>query len=432
MSLILGGMRTLTLSTPQQRRAETLTQLIAGKLSTADAAQLLRVSLRQAQRLRQRFLAEGLSAVVHGNQGRAPHNRTDPELIERLHTLCDPQGKYHDFNISHLCDLLARHEEIKLARSTLSRLLHLHGLRLRQRSRPEVKRMRRERKSSEGMMLQIDATPFDWLESGAPRMALAAAIDDATGKIIYARFRPTEDQAGYLMMLRSIATSYGLPHLLYHDRHTILRSPKEPSLEDELAGRPPMSQFQRVVASLGITSIAALSPQAKGRIERLWRTLQDRLTKELRLAGVSGLEQANAFLPAFIESFNHHFAHQPREAESAWQRLPDKLDLDYYFSTSERRQVRRDHTITWLGQVLQLVPEKNEPSLVMKKVEVHVTPEGSLLIYDGTRRLRHREVEASEGRLLVRAAIDRQPIQSTVPDSQADARRRGWLYGKVR
>jgi transposase InsO family protein len=188
-------MRTLTLSTPQQRRAEILTQLIAGKLSTTDASQLLRVSHRQVQRLRRRLLAQGISAVVHGNQGRAPVNRTNPALIASLHTLCGPTGKYPDFNISHLCDLLATDEKIELARSTLSRLLHLHGLRSKVRSRPEVKRLRRERKSAEGMMLQIDATPFDWLESRVPRMALAAAIDDATGKIIYGSFRPTEDQA---------------------------------------------------------------------------------------------------------------------------------------------------------------------------------------------------------------------------------------------
>lgn len=425
-------MRTLTLSTPQLRRAEILTQLIAGKLSTADTAQLLRVSHRQVQRLRRRFLTEGISVAVHGNQGRAPRNRTNPALIERLRVLCGAEGKYHDFNISHLCDLLARHEEIRLPRSTLSRLLHGHGLRSKVRSRPEVKRLRRERKSSEGMMLQIDATPFDWLENRAPRMALAAAIDDATGKIIYGSFRPTEDQAGYFVMLRSIATSYGLPHLLYHDRQTILRSPKEPSLEDELAGRPPMSQFQRVVASLGITSIAALSPQAKGRIERLWRTLQDRLTKELRLALISTLEEANRFLPTFIESFNRRFAHQPREAESAWRRLPEEMDLDYYFSTSEQRQVRRDHTITWLGRALQLVPEKNEPSLAMRKVEVHITPEGRLSIYDGVRRISHREVADSEDKRRVRTLTPPQPLPRTGPNPHADARRRGWLYGKVR
>lgn len=134
-------------------------------------------------------------------------------------------------------------------------------------------------------------------------MALSAAIDDATSRVVDACFRPTEDPAGYLLMLRSIATTYGLPHLLYHDRHTILRSPKEPTLEDELAGRRPASQFQRVAAALGIKSIAALSPQAKGRIERLWRTLQDRLTKELRLASIDTLAAANLFLPAFLTGY---------------------------------------------------------------------------------------------------------------------------------
>jgi hypothetical protein len=182
-------MRTLTLSTPQQRRVEILTQLIAGKLATVEAAQLLRVSPRQVQRLRHRFLTEGISCVVHGNTGRMPSNRTDAVLIERLRTLCGPGGTYYDFNISHLCDLLARDEALKMARSTLSRLLRINQLRRPSRSRPQVKCLRRERKSSEGMMRQIDATPFDWLEARAPRMALAAAIDEATGKIIYARLR---------------------------------------------------------------------------------------------------------------------------------------------------------------------------------------------------------------------------------------------------
>jgi transposase len=201
-------MRTLTLSTRQQRRAEVLTRLSAGQLSTLDAAQLLDITLRQVQRLRRRFAAQGLCSVVHGNTGRAPANRTDPATVEHLATLCGAAGKYHDFNVSHLCDLLARDEEIRLPRSTLSRLLRVAGVRGPRPPRAEVKRMRRERKSSEGMMLQIDATPFDRLESRGSRMALAAAIDDATSQVVYASFRPTEDQAGYLLMLRSIATTY--------------------------------------------------------------------------------------------------------------------------------------------------------------------------------------------------------------------------------
>ena len=367
---------------------------------------------------------------MHGNTGRAPRNRTDPLLVERLAALCGAGGIYHDFNVSHLCDLLARDEEISLPRSTLSRLLRVAGVRAPLPRRAEVKRMRRERKSAEGEMLQIDATPFDWLESRAPRMALCAAIDDATSQVVYASFRPTEDQAGYFLMRRAIALSYGLPRLLYHDRHTILRSPKEPTLEDELAGRRPASQFQRVADALGIASIAALSPQAKGRIERLWRTLQDRLTKELRLAAINTLDEANAFLPSFIESYNVRFAQPAAEAQSAWQALPKGADLHYYFSTCETRQVRRDQTIAWPGRTVQLVPEKDQLSLSSKSVEVRVSPEGEIAIYHEGRRLSHREFAPQAEVSTVKAQRRPSPLPSRAPE--AEARRRGWLYGKVR
>jgi hypothetical protein len=425
-------MRTLTLSTRQQRRAEVLTRLSAGQLSTRDAAQLLGVTPRQVQRLRRRFSAHGLPSVVHGNAGRAPVNRTDPAVVERLAVLCGAGGKYHDFNVSHLSDLLARDEEIRLPRSTLSRLLRVAGVRAPRLPRAEVKRMRRERKGAEGMMLQIDATPFDWLEGRGPRMALAAAVDDATSKIIYGSFRPTEDQAGYLLMLRALAERHGLPEALYHDRHTILRSPKEPTLEDELAGRRPASQFQRVAAALGIASIAALSPQAKGRVERLWRTLQDRLTKELRLAGIGTLAAANLFLPSFIASYNARFAQPARETQSAWRALGEGADLHYHFSTCEERQVRRDHTIAWLGRTLQLVPGKDEPSLSAQTVEVRVSPEGEVAVYHEGRRLTHREATPQAPVSTAEAQRRRAPLPSRAPDAQAEARRRGWLYGKVR
>jgi hypothetical protein len=137
------------------------------------------------------------------------------------------------------------------------------------------------------------------------------------------------------------------------------------------------------------------------------------------LAGVSGLEQANAFLPAFIESYNRRFAHQPREAESAWHSLPEKMEIDYYFLTCEQRQVRRDHTITWLWQLWQLVPEKNDLSLAMKKVEVHVTPEGSLSIYEGQRRVKHCAVGTSVPQPAARVIARHRPVSGREPDPEA-------------
>jgi transposase len=290
-------MRTLTLSNKHLRRAEILTRLVSGKLSATEAAQLLGLTTRQVRRLRSRYLTEGVSSLVHGNTGRAPVNRTEQATVERLRSLCGAAGTYHDFNVSHLAEVLARDQGLGLPRSTLRRLLLDGSIRPAPAPRREVKRQRRERRSQEGALFQIDGSPHDWLEGRGPRMSLVGAVDDATGKLVYARFRPTEDQAGYLLMLRSLAEGHGLPEAFYHDRHTILRSPKEPTIEDELAGKRPMSQVQAVLAGLGIRSIPALSPQAKGRVERLWRTLQDRLTKELRLASVSTLEGGTSSCP---------------------------------------------------------------------------------------------------------------------------------------
>jgi hypothetical protein len=421
-------MRTLTLNAQQLRRSEIITQLVSHKISAQDAAHLLGVSLRHVRRLRHRFTQEHLASVVHGNTSRASVNRTDPQLVKRVVALCGAGGLYHDFNVSHLADLLARDEAIRLPRSTLSLLLRREGARPTPLKKNETKRQRRERKSQEGMMLQIDGSPHDWLEGRATPMALVGAIDDATSKIIYASFRPTEDQAGYLVMLRSIARTYGLPRLIYHDRHTILRSPKEPTLEDELAGRRPQSQVQRVMKDLGVKSIPALSPQAKGRIERLWRTLQDRLSKELRLARISSLPQANEFLPSFIEAYNARFSRSPAQEQSAWMKFEETADIEYQFSTCEERKVRRDHTIAYRGETLQLVLGREERSLSAKSVEVHVTPEGSIYLYDGRRRLEHRVVNAdARPRVSKEVAVKESKVKKEA-DPGARARRLRYLH----
>ena len=223
-------MGTITLNEKQRRRCEIITRLIANQISSSEASELLGRSSRQVRRMRQRYEAQGLETLVHGNQGRPSPRRRPPAFIEQLRELAGPTGRYHDFNISHLAELLARDEGIKIPRSTLSRLLITHHIRQPRRTRMAVKRMQRERKSAEGMMLQTDASPHDWLEGRAPEMDLLGAIDDATGKVVYARFRPSEDQIGYLLMLRTVALNYGLPHILYHDRHTILRSPKQATI----------------------------------------------------------------------------------------------------------------------------------------------------------------------------------------------------------
>ena len=306
------------------------------------------------------------------------------------------------------------------------------------------------------MLLQIDGSLFHWCQGPGAKTVLMGAIDDATGKIVFLLFRPSEDQIGYLLLLRTVAQQYGLPMSIYHDRHTCTWSQRPPmgTRRRRSAGvrfcahrssqlwrkntRPmaggadahepdPTVGLVRVMTELGIEPIPAYSPQAKGRIERLWGTLQDRLTKELRLAGLTTLEAANAYLPGYIARYNERFAHAPQDPDSAWVPLPEDLDTNYYFARRETRTVRADHCISFAGQTLQLLPAAKAPSLVHQKVTVHVVPAGEIHLYHGKHPIAHRQVSVAEVAL---AVPDSSPLPAKTPDPRAAARRRGWLYAQ--
>ena len=366
--------------------------------------------------------------MVHGNTNRVPVHRTPIEIEERIVGLAGPEGKYHDFNTCHLQEMLAEREGIQIGRSTLDRLLKKHQLRQPVLRRRPAKHRRRERSPAEGMLVQIDASPHDWLEGRGPRMTLVGAIDDATGKVLFLLFRPTEDQVGYLLLFEHVAFAHGLPMAYYHDRHTMLRSPKKPDIDDELAGRKLQSELQRIMADLGVASIAALTPEAKGRVERLWRTLQDRLLREMRLEGISSLEAANAFLPVFIARFNARFAVVPTDPEPAWVAIDPTTDRAYYFSVREPRTVYKDHTISWHGQPILLLREASQPSLAKQKITVHTDSAGHLYLYHGKSRLRHQIVAQRPSRAQTPAPPP-DPTPKAEGDPKAAARRAGWLHG---
>lgn len=415
-------MGTITLSDQQQRRVDILVRLAAGKLTTADAARLLHRTERQVRRMKLAFQQKGMAAGVHGNTGRKPSNKTDAVTCEKLHELAGPKGVYKEYNTCHLAEVLARDHDLLLGRATLDRVLLAEGLRKRKRPGEHIVRKRRKRRAAEGTMLQIDGSPHRWLGESRPALCLLGAIDDATGKIAALVFRPTEDQAGYLMLLRKIATEHGLPESIYHDKHTILRSPKEATLDDELAGRKPRSQVGRILDLLGIESIAAHSPQAKGRVERLWGTLQDRLTKELATAAVTTIEAASAFLPEFISRFNVTFAREPANKECAWIALEPDMDLDYYFSTMETRIVKADNTVPFLAQTLQLLPDRRGPSVTGQDVEVHQLPDSTLLIYRNRKRIAHKKLAAAPAKAVT--APNAKPVVLVDPALKEESRRR--------
>jgi hypothetical protein len=209
-----------------------------------------------------------------------------------------------------------------------------------------------------------------------------AAMDDATGKLLAARFFPVEGSSGYLWLLKTVVKGYGVPGAMYHDRHGALhRNDSHWTLEEQLAGRQEPTQVGLALEALGIRSIPALSPQAKGRIERLFGVLQDRLIAELHLVGVDTIERANRFLRGFIPRFNRRFAVSPRESQKAWREVPRELDLDRIISFRYRSVVGNDNSVRIGGLILDLPPGPNRRSYAKAQVEVRQLLDGSWRVY---------------------------------------------------
>ena len=236
-------------------------------------------------------------------------------------------------------------------------------------------------------MLQVDGSRHDWLQGRGPYLSLVGAIDDATGTVPYALFRQQEDAQGYLLLLREIIHGKGMPLALYSDRHSIFQvNPQQgESLEDQLAGgRKPTTQVGRALQELGVQLIVALSPQAKGRIERLWGTFQDRLVSELRLAGATTVEEANQVLWAFLPRFNARFAVPPAQPGSAYRPVEPGLCLEGVLCFKYQRTVARDNTVKLGEHTLQLLPGSDRYSYARARVELQERLDGSLVVlYQG-------------------------------------------------
>jgi transposase len=262
--------RKVTLSTREQQRVFVLNKMEKGELTGKQAAQVMGLSLRQTRRLLAGYREQGVAALSHGNRGRQPFNALSEEVRQKVVHLAATE--YSGFNQQHLSELLGERQGICLSRSSVRNILTEAGIKSPRHRRPPKHRSRRERYPQEGMLLQIDASPHDWLEGRGPTLSLIGAIDDATGTVPCAIFREHEDTIGYFKLLKEIVRGDGLPLAIYRDRHSIFEvAPTQlPSLAEQLAGKPPLTQFGRLMEELNIRSIAALSPQAKGRIERLW------------------------------------------------------------------------------------------------------------------------------------------------------------------
>lgn len=399
----------------EQRRARVLSRILTGELTMAEGSTELDVSERQLWRLRAAFVESGPAGLVHGNRGRASSQRIDPGRRTRIVEL---RERYGPINDSHFCELLTEREGITISRESLRTILRSQGIASPRRRRSPRYRSRRARMGAEGALLQLDGSRHDWLGGRGPELVLVGAIDDATGLVTAAVFRDQEDAAGYLEIMRATIEGYGLPGAIYRDGHSAF-APSRPS-RAERADDPALSQVGRALVELDIDSILAGSPQAKGRIERLWGTFQDRLVVELRLAGVVDRDGANAFLIEYLPRHNARFAVQALDPVPAWRELPDAVRLERVLIFKYTRKVARDHTITLAGQVLQLPRgATGAGNYAGKRVEVHVALDGSLTAYDGERRLAVMAAAANPRQLravhALRVEPSLVPAKATIP-----------------
>jgi transposase len=395
----------VTLNLKEQRRLVILNQVEVKQLSLDKAKELLGISPRHLKRILAAYRKEGAAALAHGNRGKRPYNALDEDLKRQVLELA--QGKYTGFNFQHFTDSLKDREGVDISRSSVRRILLKAGITSPRKRRSPKHRSRRERYPQEGMLLQIDGSPHAWLEERGPSFTLIGAIDDATGNVPYALFQEHEDNRGYFLLLQGIVERYGIPLALYHDRHTIFEVPENEleSVEEQLEGEKKLTQFGRLLKELGITSISANSPQAKGRIERLWGTFQNRLVSELRLAQAKTMEEANKVLADYLPVFNRDFQVTPLVADSAYRKTGRGFIPDRYFCNKYKRVVGGDNVIKFKGKRIQIVPLNERASFAHSRVEVHKRLDDSLAVcYKGDY-------------LRIKSAPAEAPLQrATVPD----------------
>ena len=372
----------LILSGREQKRLLVMNEIEKKVLRVREGAEILGISERQGWRILAAYREEGAAGIAHGNRGRTPVHGLGEEIREQVVELAEK--KYAGFNHTHLTEMLQEREGVKVSRPSVRRILKAVGMRSPKTRRSSKHRRRRERYPKEGMLIQVDGSPHDWLEGRGPELTLIGSIDDATGKVPFALFREEEDAQGYFLMLRGIVGSKGIPLAIYHDRHGIFkRSGLEGpgSLEEQLLGEEPTTQFGRLLKELAIESIAARSPQAKGRVERLFGTFQDRLVSELRLAGAKTLEEANRVLKAFLPRFNRKFAVSAAEEGLAYRPVPVDLNLDKVFCFKYYRTVGADNVVNLGAQRIQIYPCHGRQNYHRARVEIQERMDGNLAVY---------------------------------------------------
>ena len=353
----------IAMSKKELRRLPVIHRVIEKRLTQIKAAEMLDLCDRQIRRIIGKIKAGGNPAIAHGNRGKESPFKLSNDRVDKIMRVVEK--KYFDFGPTFAAEKLLECEKIKISKEKLRQLMIAQGTEYPRRKKKGRIHQWRERKQCRGEMIQMDGSNHDWLEGRGPRLVFMGYIDDASNTV-FGRFYGYEGTFPAMDSFRQYLALYGIPFSFYLDRHSTYKTTRQPNLEEDLKGEFAKTQFARLLNELDIKVIFAKSPQAKGRIERLFETLQDRLVKELRLAGISTLEQANAFLDSYLPKYNARFALPPRRKTNLHRPVPKNLDLDEIFCLKEYRTIGNGFTFQWTSRLFLI---KN-PSITMKKQRV--------------------------------------------------------------
>ena len=378
----------IRMSREELKRLKLIHSVLDRRITQREAAESLHLTERQIRNILYAVKENGDAAVIHKNRGRPSNRKYSDKFREK--TVNTVRSRYHDFGPTLASEKLEALDKIRVSRETLSKWMTEAGI-----WRPKSKRKVdddyswRERKACYGEMLQTDGSIGDWFEDRGPRCVMMACIDDATG-IPFARFYPAEDTRAAMDSFKKYIELNGIPKSLYFDRNSIYKVTRNPNQEEELKGKSPETQFEKVMGILDVEPIFAFSPQAKGRVERLFATFKDRLVKEMRLAGVCGIEEGNEFLKNYLPEYAERFGVKAEKPENMHREVPEDMELTWIFSFRETRVVTNDFTIRWKNRFFLL--RKHSIAIKKQRVTVLENLKGEIRIWFNGRFLDFREI----------------------------------------
>ena len=410
----------------EAKRLDIINRAIDGLITVGEASVALGISERQVQRLKKKVRNEGPTGVIHKNTGRTPSNAIPTETKGMILSLVKTE-EFSSCNFCHLREILSEQYEIDISYSCLHNMLNAEGIKSPKKRRRFKKHRHRARRENAGVLLQVDASPYCWFKDDSKRYSLHGAIDDATGQITALYMTKNECLAGYFNMLRRTINNYGIPCSIYADRHTIFQSPNTDKAEFDSSLTVNDTQLGRALKELNIDLIAAKSPQAKGRIERLWQTLQSRLPVEFAIHNITTVDEANSFLESYIYAYNSSFAVEPKETESLFRKADD-FNLDAILCVKEKRKIDNGGIFSYKNKLFKVV-EDMKTGYIPNNAQVDVlidSTSGVRVLYKGTIFDTIRHIAPKKEKIEPRVVKPRSSTAHAVPEDHYYLTGKGW------